>query len=360
MALSELLGRATGVGSLPHRDPAAALELIFTYFKAIPHWPQLPGRGAEEGLARQYLAILLERGLIALRPNGAPYFTSDEPGWEERCLDYYELLLAGDGAPGESAFALAGESAAGFHAFQGYLSRRPPPEAVALKGQLTGPVTVGFMVTDPAGKPAFYDPSLRELLVKTLAAAARWQTGRLRALGFPALIFIDEPALYNYGSSMAVGLGRREIEASMAEVIGAVRAAGGAAGLHSCAGNDWSLVAGLPLDVINFDAYDYFSSLLVYSDALNPFFARGGVLAWGIVPSSEKARSESPASLLELLESRMEALLKKGVAERYLRRRYLITPSCGTGALSPDLAGGIYRLTAALADRISWGGGPDE
>lgn len=352
MSLSNLYGRATGIGSMPHQDPDAALELIFTYFKEIPHWPQLPRRGTAEGLAPQYLSSLLKCGLILVRPNGTPYFCLDDPQWEKRCLDYYELLLAGESAIKSGEFAFTAESAAGFYAFLERCARQHQ-EPLYLKGQITGPLTVGFRVTDPAGKPSFYDPTLREIIVKTLAAAARWQVQQLQALGSPALIFVDEPALYNYGSSTAVALGRPEIEASLEEIFAAVRSAGGLTGLHSCAGNDWSLVTGLSLDIINFDAYDYFSSLLVYSEFLNPFFARGGALAWGIVPSSEKAESEELSSLQRLLESQLEALVKQGVDENYLRSRYLITPSCGAGTLSPALTERIYCLTASLAERIS-------
>ena len=353
MTPSRLCGLATGIGSLPHLDPVAALDLVVDTFKEIPHWPQLPRRGAVEGLARQFLANLVRRKLIAFRPNRTIYFCHDEPGWEERCLEYYELLLSEDAGALDREFAFSEESAAGFYAFMERSLRGFPRETLCLKGQLAGPVTVGFMVTDAAGKPSFYTPSLREIIVKTLAAAARWQTGRLRSGGLPAVLFVDEPALYNYGSSTAVGLGRSEIEASMEEIFTAIRSAGGIAGMHSCAGNDWSLVAGLPLQIISFDAYEYFASLLVYSDQLNPFFERGGILAWGMVPSSEKAFSEEVSSLERLLESQREALLGKGVAEKELRSRYLITPSCGAGTLSPELAARIYYLTASLADRIS-------
>lgn len=353
MILNKLQGRATGIGSLPHRDPGEALELVFDTFKEIPHWPQLPRRGSVEGLARQYLANLLRRNLISIRPNGTPYFCLEDPGWEKRCLEYYELLLSGDDDARNREFAFTGENAAGFHTFVERCSWGLPPEALCLKGQVTGPVTVGFMVTDPAGKPAFYIPSLREIIVKTLAAAARWQVEQLKTFGLPAVLFVDEPALYNYGTSTAVGLGRPEIEASMEEIFSDIRSAGGVVGMHSCAGNDWSLVAGLPLDIMSFDAYEYFSSLLVYSDHLNPFFERGGLLAWGIVPSSEKVRSEKVSSLERLLVSQREALFRRGVDENHLQSRYLLTPSCGTGTLSPDLAARIYYLTASLTDRIA-------
>ena len=354
MSLNKLYGRATGIGSMPHTDPDAALEVIFTYFKEIPHWPQLPRRSETEGLVSQYLAPLLSRGLVALRPSGTPYFCLDDPLWEKRCLDYYELLLAGEDAGEGAAFALTGESAAGFYAFMERCARQPL-ESLYLKGQLTGPITTGFSITDPEGKPSFYDPTLREIIVKTLAAAARRQVRQLQELGRPVIIFVDEPGLYNYGSSTAVALGRPEIEASLEEIFTAIRDAGGIAGLHSCAGTDWSLLVGLPLDIINFDAYEYFPSLLVYANLLNPFFARGGALAWGIVPSSEKVLQEDLDSLQQLLEKQMEALVKQGAGEESVRSRWLITPSCGAGTLSEALVERIYRLAAALAVKISKG-----
>lgn len=352
MPPSNLYGLATGIGSMPFTDPDDALNLIFTYFKEIPHWPQLPRRGPGEGLAPQYLAPLLKHGLIAVHPNGTPYFCLDDPQWEKRCLDYYELLLTGESAIKSGEFAFAAESAAGFYAFLERCARQPL-EALYLKGQIAGPITVGFRVTDPAGKPSFYDPTLREIIVKTLAAAACWQVRQLQALGRPVIIFVDEPGLYNYGSSTAVALGRPEIEASLEEIFTAVRSAGGITGLHSCAGTDWSLLTGLSLDLINFDAYEYFPSLLVYGAVLDPFFARGGALAWGIVPASDKVLQEDLSSLQRLLESQMEALVKQGAGEPYVRSRYLITPACGTGTLSKAVTERIYRLTASLAERIS-------
>jgi len=111
MSLKKLYGRATGIGSMPHSEPDAALDLIFTYFKDIPHWPQLPRRGDAEGLISQYLAPLLSRGLVAFRPNGSPYFCLDDPRWEKRTET--------------AAFAFTGESAAGFYAFMERCARQP-------------------------------------------------------------------------------------------------------------------------------------------------------------------------------------------------------------------------------------------
>jgi hypothetical protein len=350
LKLEQMFGLATGLGSLPHGSPKDAMELIFTYCRHIPHWPQLPRRSAAEGFVAQYLAPLIKQGIVAIKAGGSPYFNQDDARWEERCLSFYELLLD-DSASALEPFAFPPEAAAGFYAFTAgkeYI----PDEAVCLKGQLSGPVTVGFQVTDARGTPSFYTPSLREILVKTLTAQARWQAARLKALSLPALLFIDDPGLYNYGSSNAVGLGRPEIQASLQEIIEAVRAEGCFTGVHCCAATDWSLLFELPLDLVSFDAYDYFPSLQVYAEDLECFLERGGALAWGIVPSSEKAWQEDSTSLQRLLEEKMAALAWQGVSEERLRSQYIITPACGTGTLDAGLAERIYRLTSQLAGRL--------
>ena len=50
----KLKGLATGIGSLPHHNVDAALDLIFQYIPNIPFWPQLPKRDIREGMVAQF------------------------------------------------------------------------------------------------------------------------------------------------------------------------------------------------------------------------------------------------------------------------------------------------------------------
>jgi hypothetical protein len=349
LQLERLFGLSTGIGSLPHTTAAEALELVDTYFNQIPHWPQLPRRNKAEGFISQYLAPLIKREIVVFDAAGSPYFCTEHPQWEERCLQFYELLLNEDRPELLAEFAFPVESAAGFYTFIDEC-RPLPGAALCVKGQLSGPVTVGFQVTGENRTPSFYNPSLREIIVKTLAAQARWQTRCLQSRGLPALLFIDDPGIYSFGSSSAVGLGRAEIQAGLSEIIEAIAAEGGLSGVHCCAGTDWSLLLELPLDLVSFDAYGYFPSMQVYGEALERFLARGGALAWGIVPTNEDAFEQDPASLCRMLEQKMETLARQGVDQARLRRQFIITPACGAGTLSVELAERIYRLTAELTD----------
>lgn len=43
----------TGIGSLPHTDPVAAIAFVARQSPQIPFWPQLPQRGPQEYMANR-------------------------------------------------------------------------------------------------------------------------------------------------------------------------------------------------------------------------------------------------------------------------------------------------------------------
>lgn len=347
--------RATGIGSMPHLSANGAIKIIKKNLHHIPHWPQLPRRDPAEGLILQYLTPLMDAGLVSLKPGltRTPFFEEDNHRWDERVLRYYEMLvgigeeqLLGE----ESPFAFARGAAEGFFRFLN--EDWDLPRTGMVKGQLSSPVTVGLQVTDQGGSPAFYNDQLRELLVKTLTFHARWQVKQLSRFSRPVLLFIDDPGVYGYGTSGYVALGREDIQGSLREVINGIKGDGGVAGIHCCAGADWSLMLELPFDLISFDAYDYFPSLLVYAGELSAYLDRGGGLAWGIVPTSEKIDGEDADSLYTNLQNKIEILVSHGVDREKLQKQLLLTPSCGAGTLSEEQAERVYRVLAQLEKMV--------
>jgi len=89
--------------------------------------------------------------------------------------------------------------------------------------------------------------------------------------------------------------------------------------------------------------------MICYPAELQGFLERGGRVAWGIVPTSEQALHESGASLLARMFDLWDRLAQLGVDRVLLQRQSLITPACGTGLLSEELARTIYSLTAEVA-----------
>jgi len=80
------------------------------------------------------------------------------------------------------------------------------------------------------------------------------------------------------------------------------------------------------LNILSFDAYDYLETLSLYPKDLKGFLERGGILAWGIVPTSEAIVREDAQSLVNRLKKGIENLSQKGIDPDLLQRA-ILTPS---------------------------------
>lgn len=346
----EIRHKVTAIGSMPHRETEAALKLISQNIRHIPHWPQLPFRSSKEGFTNQYLNPMLNEELLTFK-EGKVFFNDSEAGWESKLMRYYEKVLqVQENSSGYDTFAFPEEAADGFYSF--LKKEAIGPECLVVKGQVSGPLSIGLQITDSQGNPSFYNQQLREITVKTLALNARWQIKKLEQLGYPVMIFVDDPGIYSYGTSSYVGLSRQDVQDSLEDIALSVKEEGGLSGMHSCAGVDWSIPLELSLDVINFDAYDYYTSMLVYLEQLKNFLNNGGMVAWGIVPTSESIEKEDSASLLKLLQERVEDMAAKGVPEQQLKEQMIVSPSCGAGTMSVEQAEKVYRELGGMAEEL--------
>lgn len=347
-------GRPLLIGSLPLDDHARALDLVLAHTPEIPLWVQLPSHRAE-GMLVQFAAGLPG---LTVTPERVWVDTARE-GFDDELLRFFETYLAvtEDGRPlEETVCALTPATAAGFFEL---LARVPElrPAPVALKGQVTGPITFCTGLKDPDGRALYYDEQLRDVAVKLLAMKARWQVERLAAAGFPVLLFIDEPALAAFGSSEMLGIPREAVIAALDEVIDAVHAASGLAGIHVCANTDWSMILETGVDIVNFDAYSYFERLVLFADPLRAFLDAGRILAWGIVPTAppETVAAATADDLVARWEQQAAHLSALGIGRDTLLRQSLITPSCGTGTLALDLTRKVLTLTQTVSERLRRG-----
>jgi len=341
---------ATGVGSIPLTNGEDALELIWNSVPHAPHWPQLPRLGAESAFVGQYLNALIETGVIA--DIEVPKFQVDASDWVDRLTAFYTLYLEaleGDQQALER-FGFSSQGGEGFEAFCRNLEQYGTRNAVLLKGQLSGPLTLGMQITDKSRKASYYDDTLRDMLVKTVTLHAEWQTKRLSQFGLPVLMIIDDPGLYAFGTSSHITLTREPIIEDLNSIVEGINKQGGIAGVHVCAGMDWTVLFDSDVQVVNFDAYDYMQSMIALAEPLNRFLKRGGILSWGIVPTNPIVLAETSLSLKLRLEDNIQELVKRGIDETLLRQQSMLTPSCGTGTLSKEMAEHVYRLLSELGD----------
>jgi len=333
---------ATTIGSLPHADVVRGTALMFASTPEIPAWVQFPRRVFYENMMVQFT-----EGLPALVEGGdRVYFDTTVPDFTEQLTGFYTRYLAASEEGDHTAlnhFGLSPEYAAGFAEFIARLPEQATPH-VALKGQVTGPFTLGTNLLDQHRRCAYYDDRLRDVIVKTVALQAAWQITRLSAFGPRVMIFLDEPALLGFGSQTFITVSREDVIRDLNEVAAAIHTHGALAGIHCEANTDWSLLMEADLDILDFDAYDHMQAITLYPAELRAFLERGGSLGWGIVPtlSREAAAVETIPSLLARFDEGIGRLVHKGFDRELLLQRALVTPSCG--------AGGV--LTEPLAERV--------
>jgi methionine synthase II (cobalamin-independent) len=338
------------IGSMPLKDHPAALDLVLGCCPKIPNWVQLPAFTIEQ-MIPQFLA-----GMPGLRRAGERQFIDiADPAFDTELLAFYEDYLAAAEAPdlSDTRFALSPNVADGFFTLCRYLDN-PRTDLVGVKGQVTGPVTFGTGVKDGEGRAIFYDDRARDAAVKLLAQNARWQVQQLARAAVPVIIFIDEPAMAGFGSSELISISTEQIHACLTEIVDTVHAAGGLAGIHVCANTDWSLVLGAGVDIVNFDAYNYFDKFALYTEDVKRFIEAGGIVAWGIVPTGdpEAIDRETVDRLNARWQNYAQKLASFGVDLQTLQRQSLVTPSCGMGALDIERVNHILTLTRGLSDRL--------
>ena len=340
MGRSELSWLSTGVGSVPHTDARGGCDAILDRFPQFPTWPQLPRRSFLENMyvqfSERFPGVLLDREnerIIVDRSQDL------DGALEQLYLAYLENDL--------DFATTSAEYAAGLAHFPQALSERGV-SPVAVKGQITGPVSWGLTVVDQNRRPVLYDDVLADALARHLRLKAAWQERELAKLCPQTVIFVDEPYMSSLGSAY-VALQREQVITLLEEVFAGIQ---GLKGVHCCGNTDWSLLLETSVDILSFDTYEYAEALSLYPDEVRSFLDRGGIIAWGITPKTEVVWEETVESLSARLEAALDLLVRKGVPREDLLAASLVTPSCGVGSLDEPAAERALSLTAAVADAM--------
>jgi len=330
---------------MPHKDAEAAVQEVLKALPEIPAWPQLPNRSFLENMYVQYSEGL--PCLVVDREREKIFFDTTRDVMAE-VEAFYAKVIEAD----LDTFGLGEEYAPGFHSLIDALRQGTGGEVACVKGQIVGPVSMGLTVTDQNKRAILYHDELMDAVLKSLVLKSAWQVRELKKACPNVMIWLDEPYLASFGSGY-VSLSEQQVLTFIGEVVQSIHSAGALAGIHCCGNTDWSLLMKTELDIINFDAYGYFTGMTLYPEALKGFLQKGRILALGIVPTSEKIRDETAASLSDKLEERIRTLGDKtGIDERALRAQCLLTPSCGTGTLPIDTAGKVLTTLNQLSARL--------
>jgi len=326
---------ATIIGGMPDKDAASACAGISRHLVDLPAWPQLPLRSNLENMYVQ-----CSQGFPGIVVDGQKLHVEHganlDHGIERLYYDWTENKTGG--------YAIDKEYASGLH----YLASHSSTALPLVKGQITGPISWGLCVTDGEGKGIIYDETMADTIGKFLKLKASWLESFMRSFSKQTVTFVDEPYLASLGSAF-LALPNEQITGQLNEVLSGIK---GIKGIHCCGGTDWSLLLGLPIDIISFDAYNYLDSILCYRQELLAHIRGGRSVAWGIVPNDEESlKKETAASLFDRFGDALSHLTGDGLSIRQVVRQSLVTPSCALLSLTQDGVEYTYNLLTELSSR---------
>lgn len=335
-------GLATGIGSLPHQDADKALDLIFKYLPNIPFWPQLPQRDIREGMIAQF-----SENIPCLKLNDSGLYF-DSQGKEEALEKFYEKTIADD----LEYFKISESFSAGLYKFQERLRSSKLENVELIKLQVTGPFTFAAGLNNESGVSLLHDKIMMQAILEGLKRKAIWQLDRFRDFGKKLILLIDEPYLGCFGSAYTP-INRETVTSSLIELTKGLASAEVLVGVHCCGNTDWSMFTDTEgIGIISFDAFDFQDKFILYAESIKGFLKRGGVISWGIVPTQSFTGEERVDLLIRKLRSGIEDLVRKGVDEKLVRDRLIITPACGLGTFSENKADKVFQLLSETSEFV--------
>jgi hypothetical protein len=328
-------GAVTGVGSLPLTSVTSAIRSVAELSPEVPFWPQLPQLSEWESAIGQGLAIVAD--LIEPRNEGYGYQVKDG-----RLDSVLEILHRSNGE-------LTPANAAGFGAFEEALSSGLFRSAVAVKGQIEGPITLSAYLFHQ-GRPFLSDPALFAAIAFHVSQMICWQIDRLKSAGLPVLLFVDEPALCLEAPATNAVSEEKRLNA-LAVTLEDARVRGAYAGLHCCAARPFERMCRAKPDILSFDAHEGLDLFFADWHGLD-FVRQGGTVAYGMVPTRPGLNAVDSASIFIRW---LKAASLAGDPQKFAQRA-MITATCGLGLLdtssvaeSFSVAHSVSKLVRTLA-----------
>ncbi len=338
----------SAIGSMPFSNVEHAIDVSLDRLDC-PIWPQLSFFGLKEQMEIQYsegipCAVIDEE-------KGRMFFQTDGD-YSDAFAEFYEAYMMAmdpdDGNGDCSAMAISEEFSHGIYALEKRL-KETGAKLPWVKVQTTGPISFALTIVDENKRALWYNEEFRDVVVKAMAMKSRWQIQKFKPYAENIICFIDEPILSAFGSSTYVSVQRDEVVAALAECVDAVHMDGGLAGTHCCGNTEWSILVDAGVDIVNFDAFEFGETVAMYADSVKELFARGGILAWGVVPTSTEIREQTCESLVEQLEKVMDHLAATGIDKQTIVEQAIITPSCGTGSMEEADAEKVFEMVQAVS-----------
>lgn len=312
-------GMSMGIGSLPHLSLVDAVTFSLTSTDIVTI-PTLPRRSPAESMIAQ--AVVGIEG-VTVGQYGA-----------------IAVDAARVNAHSPIHTDLDSDAFAGISSFLRYADDFVGP----VKWQMVGPITLGIALLR-AGLSA--DVAF-EVAMRTVRAHAQSLSAAV-AEALPhneQIIVLDEPdfgAVREPGFPIAPDVAVDVLSGALA-IIEPVAISG----VHCCGDADWAALmsAGpallsIPADLVLLESAGY----------VQRFLERGGWIAWGAIPTDGPVPMSAELPWKKLCGLWCQ-LVQRGCSPELLRQQSLITPACGLGLHSTDVAERVLRITGELSARV--------
>ena len=335
---------ATGIGSMPFQDAEHAIDISLSSMPEAPLWPQLPKLSLNEQMEIQYSesipCVVIDRVKNRMYIDTSGDYSEDFANFYEA----YMMAMDPDDGNGDcSSVAISQDFSRGLYALENRLlasSSKLP----FVKVQTTGPLSFALTIVDENKRAIYYNEEFRDVVIKALAMKCRWQIQKFQPFAEKILCFIDEPILSAFGSSTYVSVTREDVVSHLAELIEAIHADNAIAGIHCCGNTEWSILIDAGVDIIAFDAFEFGETIAIYPDSVKSHLERGGMLAWGVVPTSPAIREQTVETMVSHLDKMIDNLATKGIDKQLILEQAIITPSCGAGSMEPADAEKVFEI----------------
>ncbi|MGD2150335.1 MAG: hypothetical protein PVJ20_11800 [Desulfobacterales bacterium] len=327
----------TAMAVMPHKDIYRALDLALTM--DIPFWPQLPHVSYTEDMyvqaAEHFPGILLDM------ENRTLGFSM------EKFIIEFEETMAHFNEP--EYFDISKDYSVVYHRFlEMDLSDRP-----AIRGQLEGPISFGLNVLDQDKRPILFDDTVRPFMFEFMSRRINVQLDRLKQMNPHAFMFVDEPGLQFLFSALS-GYDSTKAKNEMEQFFSMIQRP---RGVHLCGNPDWDFLLGLDLDILSLDIFQNGEIFSSYSKSIKKFLDRGGVIAWGIVPTNfEPFEAENLNTLEARLVEVWNFLVDKGIDREFLISRSLISPAtcCLVNPDGEKTVEKAFKVVTELSQRLRY------
>ena len=301
--------KTTAMGIMPHTDVNSALDLALSL--DVPFWPQLPNVSFYEDM---YAQTSQNFPGIVVDTEGEK-ITFNTVRFEEELDDYSRRMAEPE------TFVLSPSYSVVYHRFLAEELQKYQ----AIRGQVTGPVSFGFRVTDEDSRPIIYNDGVRALLFDFIQRKANIQYWQLREKNQNAFVWLDEPGLGWVFSGLS---GYNDVQAKQ-DYHAFLAGFDGPRALHLCASVNLPYLLELGIELLSFDAYQIELMPKGYTSAVADFLRSGGTISWGIVPTdSESLSKETPETLAELLSGYWEVVSRNtGISAKEIAEQALIAPA---------------------------------